>query len=69
MNDRSLIGTPDSCLPFMQKLTQVGITEVACLIDFVQDFDVVMNALPYLKQLKDNCAIHLSATAMAGSTY
>ena len=69
MNDRSLIGTPESCLPFIQKLTQAGITEVACLIDFVQDFDVVMSALPYLKQLKDNCAIHLSATAMAGSAY
>lgn len=63
MNDRSLIGTPQTCLPFVQKLAQVGITEVACLIDFVQDFDRVMQALPYLKQLKDNCAIHQQETA------
>ncbi|MEO1067960.1 MAG: LLM class flavin-dependent oxidoreductase [Cyanobacteria bacterium J06638_6] len=67
MNDRSLIGTPESCLPFIQKLSQVGITEVACLIDFVQDFDSVMQALPYLIQLKNNCPVHRSATAMAGS--
>jgi natural product biosynthesis luciferase-like monooxygenase protein len=69
MNDRSLIGTPESCLPFIQKLAQVGITEIACLIDFVQDFDRVMQALPHLKQLKDNCAIHLSETVMVGRAY
>jgi len=69
MNDRSLIGTPESCFPFIQKLAQVGITEIACLIDFVQNFDRVMQALPYLKQLKNNCAIPLSETTMVGSPY
>jgi natural product biosynthesis luciferase-like monooxygenase protein len=69
MNDRSLIGTPESCFPFIQTLAQVGITEIACLIDFVQNFDRVMQALPYLKQLKNNCAIPLSETAMVGSPY
>ncbi|MDB9527373.1 LLM class flavin-dependent oxidoreductase [Oscillatoria sp. CS-180] len=69
MNDRSLIGTPETCLPFLQKLAQAGVTEVACLIDFIQDFDRVMQALPYLKQLKDNCAIHLSRTAIASGVY
>ena len=68
MNDRSLIGTPESCLPFVQKLAEVGISEIACLIDFVQDFDSVMKALPYLKQLKDKCAVLPASTAMAGST-
>ncbi|MEM8546399.1 MAG: LLM class flavin-dependent oxidoreductase [Cyanobacteria bacterium P01_H01_bin.119] len=67
MNDRSLIGTPESCLPFIEKLAQAGITEVACLIDFVQDFDHVMQALPYLQQLKDNCVTPLSETTMASS--
>jgi len=69
MNDRSLIGTPESCLPFIQKLAKVGITEIACLIDFVQDFDRVMQALPYLKRLKDNCVIPLSETVMVGSAH
>lgn len=52
MKDRSLIGTPESCQPFIQRLEQAGVDEVACLIDFIQDFDPVMNSLPYLNQLK-----------------
>lgn len=56
MQDRSLIGTPKSCLPFIRKLAEAGVDEVACLIDFVQDFDSVMDALPYLNQLKQDCA-------------
>ena len=53
---RSLIGTPESCQPFIQELHQAGVNEVACLIDFVQDFDAVMGALPYLNQLKETVA-------------
>uniref|UniRef100_UPI00263708E5 MupA/Atu3671 family FMN-dependent luciferase-like monooxygenase n=1 Tax=Acaryochloris sp. IP29b_bin.137 TaxID=2969217 RepID=UPI00263708E5 len=52
MKGRSLIGTPESCQPFIQKLHQAGVNEIACLIDFVQDFDAVMSALPYLNQLR-----------------
>ncbi|MEO0539240.1 MAG: LLM class flavin-dependent oxidoreductase [Cyanobacteria bacterium P01_A01_bin.105] len=53
---RSLIGTPESCQPFIQDLHHAGVDEVACLIDFVQDFDAVMGALPYLNQLKQRVA-------------
>ncbi|MEL7053116.1 MAG: hypothetical protein AAGM45_15225, partial [Cyanobacteria bacterium J06588_5] len=53
---RSLIGTPESCQPFIQQLTDAGVNEVACLIDFVQDFDAVMRSLPYLAQLKQRCS-------------
>ena len=56
MKGRSLIGTPESCQSFVQDLHQAGVDEVACLIDFVQDFDAVMGALPYLEQLKQRCA-------------
>lgn len=66
MNDRSLIGTPESCLSFIRRLAQAGITEIACLIDFVQDFDGVMNALPYLRQLKEKSSINQLETAMFG---
>jgi natural product biosynthesis luciferase-like monooxygenase protein len=55
MKGRSLIGTPDSCLPLIADLEKAGITEVACLIDFVQDYDAVMTSLPYLQQLKERC--------------
>ncbi|MEM0981170.1 MAG: LLM class flavin-dependent oxidoreductase [Cyanobacteria bacterium P01_H01_bin.58] len=66
MNDRSLIGTPESCLPFIEKLDKVGITEIACLIDFVQDFESVMNALPYLGQLKEISSTNQLETAAVG---
>ena len=65
MNGRSLIGTPESCLPFISKLVQAGINEVACLIDFVQDVDRVINALSYLKQLKDKSSTSRLETAVA----
>ena len=65
MNDRSLIGTPESCLPFISKLVKAGINEVACLIDFVQDVDRVINALSYLKQLKDKSSTSRLETAVA----
>ncbi|MEM1366475.1 MAG: LLM class flavin-dependent oxidoreductase [Cyanobacteria bacterium P01_H01_bin.15] len=52
MKGRSLIGTPESCQPFIEEIRQAGVTEVACLIDFVQDYDAVMGSLPYLDQLR-----------------
>ena len=55
MKGRSLIGTPESCRPFVQQLNDAGVDEIACLIDFVQDYDAVMGSLPYLAQLKLRC--------------
>ena len=55
MKGRSLIGTPETCVPFIAKLEEIGINEVACLIDFVQDFDTVMESLPYLQKLHQVC--------------
>lgn len=55
MKGRSLIGTPTTCSPFIEQISKAGVNEVACLIDFVQNFDYVMESLPYIKQLKDIC--------------
>ncbi|MBB82905.1 MAG: siderophore biosynthesis protein [Deltaproteobacteria bacterium] len=52
MRNRSLIGTPEGCLPFVREMESIGIDEVCCLIDFVQDYDVVMASLPHLAGLK-----------------
>ncbi|MEL6555399.1 MAG: LLM class flavin-dependent oxidoreductase [Cyanobacteria bacterium J06621_11] len=62
---RSLIGTPESCQPFVQQLTDAGVDEVACLIDFVQDFESVMQSLPYLAKLKQRC--ERESPVMAGT--
>ncbi|MGD1900082.1 MAG: LLM class flavin-dependent oxidoreductase [Phormidesmis sp.] len=63
MKGRSLIGTPESCQPFIQRLSDAGVDEIACLIDFVQDFGAVMGSLPYLAQLKSICGKEIPAKA------
>jgi natural product biosynthesis luciferase-like monooxygenase protein len=57
MKGRSLIGTPETCRPFVSQLEQAGINELACLIDFVQDYDTTMAGLPYLKRLMESCKL------------
>lgn len=56
MRGRSLIGTPDACKPVVEALAAAGVDEVACLIDFVQDHDLVMAGLPHLAALAAACA-------------
>ncbi|MBJ45036.1 MAG: siderophore biosynthesis protein [Planctomycetaceae bacterium] len=51
IKQRSLIGTPEGCAALVQDFVDAGVDELCCLIDFVQDYDTVMSALPYLKQL------------------
>jgi len=46
-----LCGTPGSCLRMIDCLRDVGVDEVACLIDFGVDFDSVMASLKCLEQV------------------
>jgi natural product biosynthesis luciferase-like monooxygenase protein len=48
-----LFGTVDDGLAMLQTLAEVGVDEVACLIDFVPDPDLVLAHLPYLAQLRE----------------
>jgi natural product biosynthesis luciferase-like monooxygenase protein len=48
----SLIGTPSSCLPMINRLRAIGVTEVACLIDFGVDVDETLRSLTYLDELR-----------------
>ncbi|MFZ5526626.1 MAG: LLM class flavin-dependent oxidoreductase [Pseudomonadota bacterium] len=52
MQGRSLIGTPESCLPFVADLRKAGVDEVCCLIDFIQDHDAVMGSLQHVARLR-----------------
>lgn len=52
---RSLIGTPESCLPLIQQLEQLGIDEVACLLDFGLAANQILDHLPHLTRLKEAC--------------
>ncbi|TCO60562.1 LLM class flavin-dependent oxidoreductase [Actinocrispum wychmicini] len=47
-----LFGTVDDGKAVVERLADVGVDEVACLIDFVGDTDAVLAGLPYLDELR-----------------
>lgn len=50
---RVLFGTPESCLETVARLKAIGVTEIACQMDFGLEPDLVLRNLPYVSQLKD----------------
>ena len=52
---RALLGTPESCSELVERLRQIGVNEVACLLDFGPDDDLILEHLPYLDQLRQAC--------------
>lgn len=59
-NTKSLLGTPKKCAQLIEQLKEIGVDEIACLIDFGLDFNSVMESLYYLNHLTkhyDNIAI------------
>jgi len=50
--EASLIGDPSSCLEMVEKCHQIGVDEIACLLDFGADAPSVIASLPYLGQLR-----------------
>lgn len=52
--DTSLLcGTPDKCSDLITRLLEVGVGEVACLIDFGVSFDLVLESLTHLNVLRE----------------
>jgi natural product biosynthesis luciferase-like monooxygenase protein len=51
-----LFGSLEKCDAMVESLRQIGIDEIACLIDFGVDVDSVMSSLEDLKALKDRCS-------------
>lgn len=49
----SLIGTPEKCLPMIDRLKQIGVDEVACFIDFGVDTAAVFDGLQHLSRLRE----------------
>ncbi|HEX3094174.1 MAG TPA: MupA/Atu3671 family FMN-dependent luciferase-like monooxygenase, partial [Candidatus Angelobacter sp.] len=48
----SLIGTPQSCVPMIERLKSIGVNEVACLVDFGVDVESTLDSLTHLDELK-----------------
>lgn len=53
---RCLIGSADGCVPIVESLAELGVDEIACLIDFGIAADQVTDGLRYLTRLKERCA-------------
>ncbi len=51
-----LFGTPESCVERIHQVKQLGVDEVACLIDFGIARQDVLDHLPFLAELRDRCA-------------
>jgi natural product biosynthesis luciferase-like monooxygenase protein len=59
----ALFGTPDTCLARVTRLKEIGVNEIACLIDFGVDMDAVMEALYSLKNLKEHSNVDVNPVA------
>ncbi|MER6141348.1 MupA/Atu3671 family FMN-dependent luciferase-like monooxygenase [Streptomyces sparsogenes] len=53
---RCLIGSVDSCLPLVESLAELGVDEIACLVDFGVGTDQVLDGLKTLSRLRERCA-------------
>ena len=49
----ALFGTPERCLPLVDAIRSAGINELACLIDFGVEPELVLEGLPKLGRLRD----------------
>ncbi|WP_374015849.1 MupA/Atu3671 family FMN-dependent luciferase-like monooxygenase [Paenibacillus thiaminolyticus] len=55
-NTIALLGTPARCEHLIEELVDIGVNEVACLIDFGLPADTVLGGLEYLNQLRETYA-------------
>jgi natural product biosynthesis luciferase-like monooxygenase protein len=60
----ALMGTPEDCIPTLTALAGMGVTEVACLLDFGVPAARVMESLPHLVELKTLYAQRCAATCL-----
>lgn len=52
----ALLGTPEKCETLIEDLVDIGVDEVACLVDFGVDEQRVLDSLPHLTELKSRYA-------------
>jgi natural product biosynthesis luciferase-like monooxygenase protein len=53
LRSRSLIGTPQECAAFVDRLAGCGVDEIACLVDFGLQQDQVLEGLTHLLRVRD----------------
>ncbi len=55
-----LFGTPESCLATVDRLRDLGVDEIACLIDFGVETDAVLANLPHLDELRRRSTLEVT---------
>ncbi|MBM4062238.1 MAG: LLM class flavin-dependent oxidoreductase, partial [Planctomycetes bacterium] len=60
-----LFGTPESCLPIVDRLRGMQVDEIACLVDFGVPTDLVLQSLPRLLELERRCDTATAAATAA----
>ncbi len=63
----ALIGTPDTCAPIVKRLSDIGVDEVACFIDFGVDAETVLGSLSRLDALRALCQPQSDAAPAAAA--
>ena len=63
----SLMGPPERCLRMVERLRETGVDEIACLIDFVDDTEAVLESLDHLIAFSATCAAGRSQDAALAS--
>lgn len=60
----ALLGTPVSCRDLVRRFEEAGVNEIACLIDFGIDSDLVLSALEHLDTLRRMCMSRVPQAAI-----
>jgi len=53
----ALLGTTESCQGLIASLREMEVDEVACLIDFGAEPELILQQLPYLEELRRSCQV------------
>ena len=56
VDERALIGSPESCAPRIDRLLHMGVTEIGCFLDFGIDAKLVLQGLHSIDRLRDHFA-------------
>ncbi|WNG29291.1 amino acid adenylation domain-containing protein [Cystobacter fuscus] len=52
LEDGGLFGTPESCLPMIERVRKLDVDELACLVDFGAGTEATLGSLPHLDALR-----------------
>lgn len=66
----ALMGTPAGCKELLWQLESIGVNEIACLIDFLDDREAILQSLEYVDKLRESFsaeALHDNELATASA--